>query len=119
MAWSIAGYNEFLADAREVFGLDYDEARYLYREMRDALESGLDADDLRDYADLAADIIEPFLEEAEEEYPEGLEEEDREAYDAWVEDVDDRTFEEWYDDEWVDEGDEMELTGDLSYKETT
>lgn len=113
MAWSIADYNEFLADAREVFGLDYDEARYLYSEMRDALDHAVDADDLRDYADLAADIIEPFIEEAE--YPEGV---DEDAYDYWVKEGDDRTFEEWYDDEWIDEGDEMELTGDLSYKET-
>lgn len=116
MAWSIGDYSEFVAEARDLFGIDRDDARYLYHEMRQTLDFSLTAGDLRDYADLASDIIEPLLEEEEPEFPGGDYDED--AWDVWVEEGEPGDFEEWYEEEWIKEGEEVELTADLRYKES-
>lgn len=118
MAWNIGDYSEFVAEARDLFGIDRDEANDLYYGLREHLGPGVTADDLREYADVALDIIEPLLEEEEEEpgFPGGDYDED--AWDVWVEEGEPGDFEEWYEEEWIEEGEEVELTADLRYKES-
>ena len=117
MAWSISDYNEFLDEARDLFGLEYDEAQELYRDMSDHFDSeSLTRDDLRDYADVASDIIvieeyEPVEEGEYEHYEPGdvVEEEEWE----WEYDLDE--FDP--DDFWIDEGEEIEVTAEVAYEE--
>ncbi len=94
MAWSIGDYNEFLEVVTDVFGVDRYEAVELYRDMRDVLDIGpLTVEDLEEYADVASDLMEPEIEEEELE---------------WDDEFD-------WQDEWLDKGEELEITADLHY----
>lgn len=90
MSWR--AYNDWIAEARDLFGLDYDEARNLYSEVREAEGRPLEYEDLYETAPEYLVEIEP--------------EEDLE-YD----------FEFDWDDEWLEEGEEIELSLEIAYEE--
>jgi len=88
MSWQ--AYNDFIALARDVYDLDLQDARHMYSYMRDDLDRVPEVEDL-------------FTEEAglfmEDEEPE----EDYELFGP--------------DDEWVEAGEEVEVTADLAYED--
>ena len=96
MAWSIGDYNDFLEVVTDVFGVDRYEAAEVYRDLRDVLDIGpLSVADLEEYADVVSDLMEPEVEEEEEEL--------------------DYDYEFDWQDEWLDAGEELEITADLHY----
>lgn len=131
------GYYEFLDTARDVFGLEWREAQEFYRDMRDVLgfaPSELGAEAITEYAEVADALAERFYERPDLEYhepppppePEELEPEEREE--QYVERYERAAADEWdygedweetedFDDEWFDEGDEIEITAELEYTE--
>lgn len=92
-------YHDFIAEAREEFDLSYSEAMDYYRDLK---EQGFNR---QDFIDLALEVFEePEIEEPEVDWFDDLE---YAEYD--IEDVEDY---------WLDEGEEIEITADLEYKET-
>lgn len=86
MAWSIGDYNDFLEVVQDAFGLNRGEAAEVYQALGGVLGYGsLTVADLEEYADVVSDIVELLFGEEEE------------------------------DDEWLDEGEEVEITADLHY----
>jgi hypothetical protein len=107
MAWSIGEYNDFLEVVRDAFGVDRDEAADLYRDMRDVLDIGpLTVADLEEYADVASDLIAPDEGELIEELD-------------FFPDVPPLEWDYEFDwqDEWLDEGEEIEITADVHYED--
>lgn len=75
--WSIRNYNVFIREARSEFGLTLDDARLLYREMRDTLDRpvyGVDVERQRGLAEelLADDYVEDKLQAGLEAFPDDL-----------------------------------------------
>ena len=105
-------YYDFLADARETFGLDYDEARAFWRDFGNALGFRPTPDDLVEYGDLAADVLYPLEEMSPEE---------RDAYEEWEREWEvygeRRDFWTWYGDDWLDAYEEIEVTEYVAYQE--
>lgn len=108
MAWSIRSYNAFVRDAREEFGINYEDAVDLYRTMKEELGRSVYAVDLEREYDTASGIVEEWL------YDEVL--------DTPVQDLDS----DWLDYAEIDldeleilaEGTELEITADLEYAES-
>lgn len=96
MAWSIGDYNDFLEVVEDVFGVDRNEAAWLYRDLHYVLDIGpLTVADLEEYADVASDLMLPEVEEEEElEY--------------------DYEFD--WQDEWLEVGEELEITAEVRYE---
>ena len=110
---------DFLDVAGEVFGLDPGEAFDLYLELSDTLEREPDVEDLEavgavldwmeDHGMLEV-VEEPDI---EERYPEAFEE------DVEEEDIEPLEYDEYWeiDDEWLDPGEEVEVTVEVAYEE--
>lgn len=95
-------FRDFYADAQEIFGLDRDEARELFQELKEVgFDPANDRDDL--LWEVASDLLEStvFVVEAEEEpeYEQG------DAYEESPYDLDPY----WPDDEYLDAGEEWEV----------
>lgn len=117
MAWSIGDYNEFLSEAQDTFGLDRGEAQDLYVDMRDALGFSLTVNDLYDYGDMASDLVE----EVEViELVVSYDVIDTEEYaDVPRAELPTLAYDDEYDfyDEWLEPGDEIEITAEVGYEE--
>lgn len=102
-------YYDFLGEARETFGLDYGEARQFWRDFGEVLGFRPDVETLAEYGDLAADLL----------FPEGEVEEGPFAqWEREVREYDERRhFFQWYDEDWLDEYEEMEVTEYVAYQE--
>lgn len=124
MSWST--YNEVIAEAREVFGLDLDEARDWYRGMREDFERPVTVEDIEAYPETALGFAEEYFPELAEApqwaWDEGVADEYAEYVEVYGEEPPyeyfdyelDRYFE---DDDWLDPGEEIEVTEDLEYEE--
>jgi hypothetical protein len=115
---SARDYWDFVHETQDLFGLDIIEARDYYNAFKEVFTDGLPptVDDLRAWGDLAVDLAEEYFpEEAEEQEEEGeeeeLEDDERRGGD------DSRYSDDVYDEEdyWVYEGEELEVTADLTY----
>lgn len=89
MSW--AAYNDFLALARDAYGVDQGEAQALYRDLRNDLGRALRLDDI--FTPEAGLFVEDVGEENEYGY---------ELVGP--------------DDEWIEAGEEVEVTADLAYE---
>jgi hypothetical protein len=113
-----ADYWEFVAEARDVFGLTLGEAREFWRDLRDELDERPTVNDLA--SDEAFSLVEgyfypfdPDLYVPKEEEPEDEEESD---YDDLY--PRDERFElEYGDDDIIFNGEEVEVTAELEYEE--
>lgn len=98
--WSIRNYNAFIREARSEWDLGLDEARKLYREVRDwkgASAYGADVDRYADYLQTeagTAQVYDSILYDFPDVVPEA------ELPDTYP------------DDAWLDEGAELELTAE-------
>lgn len=118
----MSGYWDFVHETQEVFGFDLAQARDYYHEFKEVFTDGAPAtvDDLREWGDLALDLAEDYLLAEEEGGDEG--EEDEEGPEGPTgggrggrgEEDDDGGYDD--DDPWIDEGDELEVTVDLTYE---
>ena len=125
MSWQ--DYNDFIGAARELYELDIDDARELYREFRDDIGVTPDVGDLLAYPETAAGIVEDFLQELVEIpvwVDESMEEEYLDYVDAYGEEPPEEYFDYelddsyGWDDEWLEPGDEIEVSEDLAYQES-
>lgn len=94
-------FDEFAEDARELFGLSENESADLLADLEDQYDFDYDSDSLEDYGAEASDLLEDVFGEYDEELAD-LESE----YEL---------DEDWPEDEWLDEGDWYEVSGE--YKE--
>lgn len=126
MSWR--DYNEVIAEAREVFGLDLSEAREWYRDMRDDFERPINIDDVYDYPETALSFAEEYFPELPEvEVPDWVEDEGlTDDYLDYVDRYDAEPPYEYFDyelddyfegDEWLDPYEEIEVTEELVYEE--
>lgn len=115
---TVRDYHDFLEVTRDVFGLDYQDALAFYQEMRLMLDYSPTVEDLEEYADVATDLIEPYHEVYAEDL-DAVDFEDRYSEDiaagyvARPPDYDWVIEEPQYDlpdDEWLQPGDEIEIT---------
>ena len=103
MAWSMHDYWGFVNELRDE-GVDLADAREAYRDVRDELERSLTADDA------AHDVVNDVLEDLGYEIEEDVGEEPEDDYGYELDPADP-------DDEWLDYGEEVEVTGELAYEE--
>jgi len=125
MAWS--DYNEFIGAARGLYGLDLDEARQLYRDLKEVVGVPPDVEALLELPELVEEAVEEYREEEEEPYEEPEREVvRREMEDRYEEDVTEWDIEhppdpmyelEYGDDDIIFEGEEVEVTAELEYEE--
>lgn len=126
MSWQ--AYNDFIGVARELYDLDLDNAREFYREFRADFEVVPDVDDLLSYPETAAALVEDMDLEPLVEIPVWVDESMEEEYFDYVDTYGEEPPEEYFDyelddaaygwdDEWLDPGDEIEISEDLAYKE--
>lgn len=109
-------YWDFIHETQDVFGFDLAQARDYYAEFKAVFTDGHPAtvDDLREWGDVALDLAEDYLlaDTEEEDYGRTYDRVARERYDD----------EQFYDDDavdddpWIDEGDELEVTVELTYQ---
>lgn len=118
----MSSYWEFIHEAQAVFGFDLAEAREYYREFKEVFTAGEPAtvEDLHEWGDLAVDLAYP---EDEGETDDSIQDEDFEDdfEDDYDEPLTDRErrgqYEDYDDDPYVDAGEWLEVTADLTYME--
>ena len=117
MAWSIGDYNDFLSEAQDTFGMDRSDAQDLYADMCDALGFSLTVNDLYDYGDMASDLVEEEAYEGPVVSYDEIDTEDYADYDRV--DLPALAYDDEYDfdDEWLEPGDEIEITAEVGYEE--
>lgn len=125
MSWR--DYNEVIAEAREVFGLDLGEARDWYREMREEFERPVTVTDMYNYPETSLEVAEQYFPETlapDWVIEEGFTDEWEEYVEQYGEEPPPEYFSydleevwEYGDDDWIDPEDEVEVTIDLEYEE--
>lgn len=124
MSWR--DYNNVIAEARDVFGLDLAEAREWYREMRDELEHPVTLDDVYSHPDLALWAAEEYFPTYPTAPDWAIDAGVADEYEEYVEGYGDEPPPEYFDyelddsfegDDWVDPDEEIEITMELKYQE--